>query len=61
MYKWNPEDYQQHSSAQECIAAGIISELKIKGNEHILDIGCGDWKGHVKAGQSGASGPGVGH
>jgi trans-aconitate methyltransferase len=44
MYEWNPEDYQQHSSAQECIAAGIISELKIKGNEHILDIGCGDGK-----------------
>ena len=44
MYKWNPEDYQQHSSTQECIAAGIISELKIKGNEHILDIGCGDGK-----------------
>lgn len=44
MYRWNPEDYQQHSSAQESIAEGIISELKVKGNEHILDIGCGDGK-----------------
>ncbi len=44
MYKWNPEDYQQHSSAQESIAESIISGLKFEGNEHILDIGCGDGK-----------------
>lgn len=44
MYKWNPEDYQQHSSAQEFIAEGVISGLKIEGNECILDIGCGDGK-----------------
>jgi trans-aconitate 2-methyltransferase len=44
MYKWNPEDYQHHSSAQEILAEGIISGLNVEGNEHILDIGCGDGK-----------------
>ena len=44
MYRWNPEDYQQHSSAQECIAEGVILGLKVEGNEYILDIGCGDGK-----------------
>lgn len=44
MYLWNPEDYQNHSSAQENIAQGIISGLDLGGNEHILDIGCGDGK-----------------
>lgn len=44
MYRWNPEDYQQHSSAQECIAEGVISGLTVEGNENILDIGCGDGK-----------------
>jgi trans-aconitate methyltransferase len=44
MYLWNPEDYQNNSSAQENIAQGIISGLDLGGNEHILDIGCGDGK-----------------
>jgi trans-aconitate 2-methyltransferase len=44
MYKWNPEDYQHHSSAQESIAEVVISGLKVEGNEYILDIGCGDGK-----------------
>jgi trans-aconitate 2-methyltransferase len=44
MYKWNPEDYRHHSSAQESLAESIISGLKVEGNEHILDIGCGDGK-----------------
>lgn len=44
MYIWNPEDYQKHSSAQENFAQGIISRLDLLGNEHILDIGCGDGK-----------------
>jgi trans-aconitate 2-methyltransferase len=44
MYKWDPDDYHRHSSAQECIAEDVISGLKVEGNEFILDIGCGDGK-----------------
>lgn len=43
-YKWNPEDYEKNSSAQEKWADALISGLKLKGDEHILDIGCGDGK-----------------
>ncbi|HSD56594.1 MAG TPA: methyltransferase domain-containing protein [Methanotrichaceae archaeon] len=43
-HKWNPEDYEKNSSAQEKWADTLISGLKLKGNEHILDIGCGDGK-----------------
>lgn len=44
LHKWNPEDYERHSSAQEKWADALISGLKLKGNERILDIGCGDGK-----------------
>jgi trans-aconitate 2-methyltransferase len=44
MYIWNPEDYRKYSSAQENFAQDIISGLELRGNEHLLDIGCGDGK-----------------
>ncbi len=43
-HKWNPKDYEKNSSAQEKWADALISGLKLKGDEHILDIGCGDGK-----------------
>lgn len=44
MYKWNPEDYKENSSNQYMWAMNLIGQLDIKGNEKILDIGCGDGK-----------------
>lgn len=44
MYKWNPEDYKKNSSNQYIWALNIISKLDLKGDEKILDIGCGDGK-----------------
>lgn len=44
MYRWNPEDYAQHSTGQEKWARNLISKLDLKGDERILDIGCGDGK-----------------
>ncbi|OPY50383.1 MAG: Fibrillarin-like rRNA/tRNA 2'-O-methyltransferase [Methanosaeta sp. PtaU1.Bin112] len=41
-HKWNPEDYEKSSSAQYSWAMALISELKLKGDERILDIGSGD-------------------
>lgn len=44
MYKWDPEEYERSSSAQHEWAMSALSELKIRGDERILDIGCGDGK-----------------
>ncbi|MDD5067704.1 MAG: methyltransferase domain-containing protein [bacterium] len=44
MFKWNPEDYHQHSSAQEKWAKELIAKLNLKGDELVLDIGSGDGK-----------------
>ncbi|MGB9937005.1 MAG: class I SAM-dependent methyltransferase [Methanobacterium sp.] len=44
MYKWNAEDYQKSSSTQQKWAKELIKKLDLKGNECILDIGCGDGK-----------------
>lgn len=44
MYKWNPGDYTAQSSNQQHWAQELIPKLALKGNEKILDIGCGDGK-----------------
>lgn len=42
MHQWDPRDYEKNSSAQERAALATLSKLELKGDEHILDIGCGD-------------------
>jgi trans-aconitate 2-methyltransferase len=44
MYKWDAEDYKDSSSAQIKWARELLSKLDLKGDERILDIGCGDGK-----------------
>ncbi|MEM2097637.1 MAG: methyltransferase domain-containing protein [Methanothrix sp.] len=44
MYTWEPEEYERSSSAQHEWALSALSELSIRGDERILDIGCGDGK-----------------
>ena len=44
MHQWNPSDYEKNSSAQELAALDLLSKLDLNGDEHILDIGCGDGK-----------------
>ena len=41
---WNAQDYSQNSSAQQRWAHELIDKLHLRGDEHILDIGCGDGK-----------------
>lgn len=41
---WNAQDYAKHSSAQAQWADELINKLGLKGNESLLDIGCGDGK-----------------
>ncbi len=43
-YNWDANDYAKNSSAQQRWAVELISKLKLKGNEHLLDLGCGDGK-----------------
>jgi len=41
---WNPADYAANSAVQQSWAGELIARLKLRGGEHILDVGCGDGK-----------------
>jgi trans-aconitate methyltransferase len=41
---WSAADYASNSSVQQTWARELIAQLKLHGNERILDIGCGDGK-----------------
>lgn len=43
-YYWNASDYAKNSSQQQQWARELISKLNLRGNERLLDIGCGDGK-----------------
>lgn len=43
-YRWNPEEYRKSSTEQQRWVSGLIAGLGLKGDESILDIGCGDGK-----------------
>ena len=42
--KWNAADYAANSAVQQTWARELIAKLKLAGDEHILDVGCGDGK-----------------
>jgi trans-aconitate methyltransferase len=42
--KWNAADYAAHSAVQQTWARELIARLKLRGDEHVLDVGCGDGK-----------------
>jgi trans-aconitate methyltransferase len=42
--KWNAADYAANSAVQQAWARELIAKLKLRGDEHILDVGCGDGK-----------------
>ena len=43
-YNWNAQDYAKNSQNQFQWAQELIPKLKLRGNEALLDIGCGDGK-----------------
>lgn len=55
-FRWNAKDYAANSATQQGWARELISKLHLRGDESILDIGCGDGKitaeiaGHVPDG-----------
>ncbi len=42
--KWNAADYAANSAVQQSWARELIARLQLRGDERILDIGCGDGK-----------------
>lgn len=42
--QWNPRDYAASSSSQARWGTELIARLNLRGNEHLLDVGCGDGK-----------------
>ena len=41
---WNAAEYAANSAAQQSWARELIARLRLRGDEHILDVGCGDGK-----------------
>lgn len=41
---WNAADYAANSVVQQTWARELITRLNLRGDEHILDVGCGDGK-----------------
>lgn len=41
---WQGDDYARHSSLQEAMADEVLSRLPLRGDEQLLDLGCGDGK-----------------
>jgi trans-aconitate 2-methyltransferase len=41
---WNAADYAANSTVQQTWARELIAKLNLRGEEHILDVGCGDGK-----------------
>ena len=42
--QWNPADYAANSAVQLAWARELIARLSLRGDERILDVGCGDGK-----------------
>jgi len=42
--KWNAADYAANSAVQQSWARELIARLNLRGDEHVLDAGCGDGK-----------------
>jgi trans-aconitate methyltransferase len=41
---WNAADYAANSAQQQAWARELIARLKLRGDERVLDVGCGDGK-----------------
>jgi trans-aconitate 2-methyltransferase len=41
---WRGADYAQHSSLQAAMADEVLGRLQLRGDEQLLDLGCGDGK-----------------
>jgi trans-aconitate methyltransferase len=44
MFEWDASDYRRQSSLQWLMAEELLTRLSFRGDERVLDIGCGDGK-----------------
>jgi len=42
MYKWDAKEYHKNSKNQKRWAEGLLAQIPLKGNESVLDVGCGN-------------------
>jgi trans-aconitate methyltransferase len=42
MYRWNADDYAKHSAGQERWARELIGQARLRPDDRVLDVGCGD-------------------
>jgi trans-aconitate methyltransferase len=42
--QWNAAEYAANSAVQQSWARELIARLHLRGDEHVLDVGCGDGK-----------------
>ena len=49
---WNAAEYATNSTVQQSWARELIAKLKLRGDEQILDVGCGDGKVTAELAQS---------
>jgi len=42
--EWQPADYAANSAVQLAWARELLASLPLRGDEHVLDVGCGDGK-----------------
>jgi trans-aconitate 2-methyltransferase len=44
MHKWDPDDYHKNSPEQHRWGLELLDKIALRGNERIIDLGCGDGK-----------------
>src|SRR5436190_13777 len=44
MTEWHASDYNRQSTLQQTMAEEQLRQLKLAGDERVLDVGCGDGK-----------------
>jgi trans-aconitate methyltransferase len=58
--EWNAADYAANSAVQQTWARELIAQLQLRGDEHVLDVGCGDGKVSAEIAQAAPRGSVVG-
>ncbi len=47
-YTWDAQEYAENSAPQQAWGSELMKKLQLTGQEHILDLGCGDGRNSAK-------------